>query len=306
MSSDGGKTARMSAETIRAMLDRYRVTSGAGFKLAGCDPDDIFPGDLPKDDGASLLTHGIQRLARLQDRLFATRRSSLLVVLQAMDTAGKDSTIKHVMSGVNPQGVAVTAFKAPSPEELGHDFLWRVSRALPARGMIGIFNRSHYEDVLVTRVHPDLLERTGLPSDLIGKPKFWDKRLQDIRDFERHLTREGTQIVKIFLNISKEEQRRRLLARLDDPQKNWKFEVGDLKERALWPAYTQAYEAAIRATARKRAPWYVVPANHKWFARMVVVEIIIAALRELDLRSPTPTKEQLAAFEKAREALGEA
>ena len=288
------------AEMVAGLADRYRVSSGEGFRLADHDPAEIHPTALTKPTAAKLLHHGVLRLSRLQEKLYAEKKTAVLVVLQAMDTAGKDSTIKHVMSGVNPQGVSVTAFKAPSAEELGHDFLWRVSRALPAQGTIGIFNRSHYEDVLVTRVHPDLLG--GAPPAAGGR-KLWEQRFQDIAAFERHLTREGTRIVKVFLHLSRDEQKKRLLARLDDPAKAWKFEAGDLKERDLWPAYMRAYQAAIAGTARKRAPWFVVPADHKWFARLVVVEIINATLRELHMEPLRPDKEQTATFAEARRRL---
>ena len=300
-SREGDEAPRFGRKTIGHLLDRYRVSPGGGFSVGDHASDDLFPAGLTKASAAKLLGHGVLRLSRLQERLYASKTAAVLVVLQAMDTAGKDSTIKHVMSGVNPQGVGVTAFKAPSAEERAHDFLWRISAALPERGMIGIFNRSHYEDVLVTRVHPDLLP-AGLP-DRPGQPKFWDHRLRDIVAFERHLAREGTRVVKIFLNVSRDEQKKRLLARLDDPTKTWKFAASDLRERALWPAYMQAYEAAIAATARRRAPWFVVPADRKWFARLVVVEIINATLAELALRPPRPSREEAATFAEARRAL---
>ncbi len=217
-----------------------------------------------------------------------------------MDAAGKDSTIKHVMSGVNPQGVSVTSFKAPSAEELAHDFLWRISRALPARGTIGLFNRSHYEDVLVSRVRPDILAAADLPKSVSHDPAIWDRRLADIAAFERHLVNEGTQIIKIYLHLGREEQKKRLLARLDEPGKTWKFEVGDLKTRALWPAYHDAYQAAIRATATSDAPWFVIPADRKWFARWVVVEAINECLGGLDLDRPEPTADERAAWDAAR------
>ena len=250
-----------------------------------------------------LLQEGIARLAEQQELLYAGATWSLLIVFQAMDAGGKDSTIKHVMSGINPQGVAVTSFKAPGPEERAHDFLWRVSGALPARGMIGIFNRSHYEEVLVTRVHPDLLDTQALPASLRGGPTFWERRLEDIAGFERHLTRQGTVVLKFFLNVSQDEQKRRLMARLDDPAKHWKFDAADLRERERWGDYMDAYGHAIAATASPEAPWFVVPADQKWFTRLVVVTAINEALAKLELhaiRLPQDMANELAA---ARERL---
>jgi PPK2 family polyphosphate:nucleotide phosphotransferase len=205
-------------------------------------------------------------------------------VFQAMDAAGKDSTISHVMSGVNPQGVAVTSFKQPGSEDLSHDFLWRIHRALPARGMIGIFNRSHYEEVLVTRVHPDLITRQHLPESCASNPHFWEHRIEDIAGFERHLARQGTRILKFFLNVSKGEQKKRFFDRLDEPEKNWKFSASDVVERGYWDKYMDAYGAAIAGTATEHAPWFVVPADHKWFARLVVISAIIETLEKLDLK----------------------
>ncbi len=283
-----------------AMLDRYRVVSGEGFKLAERATDDLFPQDLVKEAAENLLAQGIRRLAALQEKLYAQGTASVLVVLQAMDAAGKDSTIKHVMSGVNPQGVSVTSFKVPSEEELAHDFLWRIARALPARGMIGLFNRSHYEDVVVGRVRPETLLRARLPKRVAQDPAIWERRLDDIAAFERHLVNEGTRIVKIYLHVGREEQKKRLLARLDEPRKTWKFDVGDLKTRALWPAYHDAYQAAICATATRDSPWFVVPADRKWFARCVVVQAIVDCLESLDLDLPAPTDEERAALKQAR------
>ncbi len=219
-----------------------------------------------------------------------------------MDAAGKDGTIKHVMSGVNPQGVQVTSFKAPGPEELAHDFLWRANRALPQRGHIGVFNRSHYEEVLVVRVHPELLERQHLPTELLGK-RLWDQRLEAIATFERYLTRQGTVVLKFFLNLSKQEQRRRFLERLEEPDKHWKFSASDLAERAYWDDYQRAYQEAIAATAAPHAPWFVVPADNKWFTRLIVVAAMIEALEALDLNLPAPTPEQQAALDMARQKL---
>ena len=227
----------------------------------------------------------------------------MLVVFQAMDAAGKDSTIKHVMTGVNPQGIAVTSFKQPGPEDLAHDFLWRVTRALPGRGTIGIFNRSHYEEVLVARVHPEILAKQRLPPALTGGKRFWDNRLQDIGGFERHLGRQGTKVLKFFLHVGRDEQKRRFLDRLDEPDKHWKFSAADLGEREGWDDYMAAYEAAIGATATEEAPWFVVPADHKWFMRLVVVAAIVEALRDLDLSVPAVSPEVRDSFAAARAAL---
>ena len=270
---DAALVRKSQAETV---LKRYRVTDGEGFRLRDHDPSDSRRHAIGRDQADGLLADGIERLSELQTKLFADGRRSLLVVLQAMDAAGKDGTIKHVLTGVNPQGVQVTSFKAPGPEALAHDFLWRIHAHVPKRGEIGIFNRSHYEEVLACRVHPELLSRQKLPEQKIGR-KFWQHRLADIVAFETYLARQGTGII----NISKAEQRQRFLARLETPQKNWKFNAADLKERAVWDDYQIAYEAAIAATASRHAPWYVVPANDKWFAHLVVVAAMIHALEEL-------------------------
>ncbi len=293
-------SVKLADKQVRAMLDRYRVTSADGFTLAERGTDDVFPEGLHKDQAEGLLARGIARLSDLQARLYAQGTTSLLIVLQAMDAAGKDSTIKHVMSGVNPQGVSVTAFKAPSEVELAHDFLWRITRALPARGTIGLFNRSHYEDVLVGRVRPEILAQSRLPKGVAHDIGIWDRRLGNIAAFERHLVNEGTRVLKIYLHLGRDEQKKRLLARLDEPNKTWKFQASDLKTRALWPAYHDAYGAAIRATATPDAPWFVVPADRKWFARWVVVEAINDCLGSLDLDLPAPTAGDRAALEQAR------
>jgi PPK2 family polyphosphate:nucleotide phosphotransferase len=227
----------------------------------------------------------VARLADLQDKLYAHNQWSVLLVFQAMDAAGKDSTIEHVMSGVNPQGCQVYSFKQPSAEELDHDFLWRSTKCLPERWRIGIFNRSYYEEVLVVRVHPEILERQKLPPQLVDE-HIWDERLDDIAAFERYLAHNGTVVLKFFLNVSRDEQKRRFLQRLDQPDKNWKFEAADVSERAHWDDYMKAYEAAIRATASRRAPWFVVPADNKWFTRLVVAAAIVDALQRLDLAYP--------------------
>ena len=286
------------------MLERFRVEEGAGFRLADYPTDNAAPDLIDKEAAKVLLRDGIARLALQQELLYANGTWSLLVIFQAMDAGGKDSSIKHVMSGVNPQGVAVTSFKAPGPEDLAQGFLWRISRALPARGMIGIFNRSHYEEVLITRVHPELLDRQGIPASLRGDPAFWDRRLDDIAAFERYLARQGTAVLKIFLNVSPEEQKSRFMDRLNDPTKHWKFDPADLAERDRWDDYMDAYGHAIAATATASAPWFVVPADQKWFARLVVVEAINEALAKLDLRAPSLSASSEEALAAARDALG--
>jgi PPK2 family polyphosphate:nucleotide phosphotransferase len=264
----------------------YRVADGRGFRLKDVDPGDTAHLESEDEDAAKeVLKDGIELLAEYQDMLYAQDRWAVLLVFQAMDAAGKDGTIKHVMSGVNPQGVQVYSFKAPSEEELDHDYLWRCMRNLPERGRIGIFNRSYYEEVLVARVHPEILERQKLPPRLVGKA-IWDERYEDIRTFERYLSRNGVVIRKFFLHVSKAEQKRRFLARLDEPEKNWKFSVGDVVERRFWKDYQRAYEDAIRATASKHAPWYVVPADHKWFTRLTVAAVIVDTLAQLELHYP--------------------
>jgi len=257
---------------------------------------------LDKDEVKALLAEDAKRLGELQGRLYAEDKWSVLIVLQGMDTAGKDGVIEHVMAGVNPQGCVVHAFKAPSAEEIDHDFLWRSAVRLPERGRIGIFNRSHYEEVLVVRVHPDLLARQKLPPSLMGKD-IWEHRFKDIRGFERHLARSGTVVLKFFLHISREEQRQRLLARLDEPAKRWKFSAGDIAERKLWDKYMAAYEDAIRATSRDEAPWYVVPADNKPFARLVVARAIVDALSRLDLKYPKVDAAALKEMQKIKATL---
>ena len=264
----------------------YRVTKGSSFRLAQVDPADT--GRLESADAKrakEVLQRGVELLAELQDKLYAQDRWAVLLVFQAMDAAGKDGTIKHVMSGVNPQGCQVYSFKQPSHEDLDHDFLWRCVRCLPERGRIGIFNRSYYEEVLVARVHPEILAGQKLPPELVTK-RIWDERLEDITNFERHLARNGVVILKFFLHVSKAEQKRRFLARLDEPAKNWKFSPSDVAERRHWKEYQRAYEEAIRGTAAKHAPWYVVPADHKWFTRLVVAAAVVDALADLGLSYP--------------------
>ncbi len=296
-------SAKIDARQTEDLLDPFRVTSGDGFKLERFATDGPIPDFIDKAAADALLKRGVERLSELQELLYANGTWSLLLVFQAMDAAGKDGTIKHVMTGVNPQGIAATSFKAPGPEDLAHDFLWRPTRALPARGMIGVFNRSHYEEVLIARVHPKILAAEHLPPSLIERKKVWDHRLQDIAGFERHLGRQGTRVVKFFLNVSRAEQKKRFLARLDHPDKNWKFNPGDITERGYWDDYMAAYEAAIAATATKAAPWFVVPADQKWFMRFVVVEAINEALAGLGLKPVQPTPEQAAQFAEGRRAL---
>jgi PPK2 family polyphosphate:nucleotide phosphotransferase len=261
-----------------------------------------YDGPLSKNDAAGELAEGLQQLRECQEMLYAQDTFSLLVILQAMDAAGKDSTIKHVMSGVNPQGCQVFSFKQPSAEELDHDFLWRAHRALPERGRIGIFNRSYYEETLVVRVHPELLARQRLPS---AKPteKFWKRRFDDINHFERYLTENGTSVVKVFLNVSKQEQKERFLERITEPEKHWKFSAADVQERAHWDDYMAAYEDVFRHTSTDHAPWYVVPADRKWFTRLTVAAILVAALRRLDLHYPRLNAEHMRQLEEARRQL---
>lgn len=284
------------------MVKRFRVTDGDDFKLKRFDPGDTCGLALDKNGASELLQTGVKRLRDLQERLFAEKRWSVLIVLQAIDTAGKDGTIEHVMSGVNPQGCEVTSFKAPSSLELRHDFLWRTTCALPERGEIGIFNRSYYEEVLVVRVHEELLRKQGLPPKLIGK-HVWRDRFESIRDFEKHLARNGTVVLKFFLNLSKDEQRRRFLSRIDEPDKNWKFEPADLAERKHWDDYQAAYQDAIAETATKHAPWHVVPADNKWFTRLIVAATIVDRLEKLDPQFPVVDDEARKVMAKARKEL---
>ena len=278
--------ARPTLKRLERLLDPYYVTKGRKFRLADVDPDDT--GGLKsefKDDAKDLLAQGVQALSDAQERLYAQDRWGVLLIFQAMDAAGKDGTIKHVMSGVNPQGVQVNSFKKPSEEELDHDFLWRCARVLPERGRIGIFNRSYYEEVLVVRVHEALLERQRLPEQVRGKD-FWQRRYQDIRGFERYLARNGFLILKFFLHVSKKEQKKRFLERLDTPEKHWKFSAADVAERAHWDDYARAYEQMIRHTASPHAPWLVVPADNKWFTRLAVAGAIVREMSRLKLHYP--------------------
>ena len=288
-------------------VEPFRVTDGGKFRLADYPTDWTGGHEIEKEDGKALLEDGKKRLFELQERLYAADSWSVLMILQAMDAAGKDSTIEHVMSGVNPQGCQVHSFKAPSPEELDHDFLWRTAKALPERGRIGIHNRSYYEEVLVVRVHPEFLGGQRLPENGFGKkpdsPKFWAERLEAIADHERHLARSGVKIMKFFLHVSKEEQKQRQLERIDDPTKNWKFNARDVEERAFWADYMAAYEEAIRATAAPHAPWYVIPADRKWFMRLAVMAATIAEMESLDLKFPELSDAAKAKLMTARKAL---
>ena len=279
----------------------YRITQGEKFRLKDYDPEDT--GGLKDKHGThGLLQHGVETLRHLQEKLYAQNRWGMLVIIQGMDAAGKDGLISHVMSGVNPQGCDVWSFKQPSNEELDHDFMWRCHKVVPARGKIGIFNRSYYEEVLVARVHPDLLQNEKLPAKLITK-KIWDERYEDINAFEQYLTRNGILVLKFFLHLSKKEQKKRFLVRLEDPQKNWKFSMADVKERGYWKQYQNAYEETIQNTANKNAPWYVIPADNKWFTRAVAAMAMVAALNELNLTFPDVEKSKQKELEKVRESL---
>jgi len=278
------------------------ATPGKRFRLKDFDP--AYSGEYKTEEHArARLKENTQRLAKYQDLLFSAHTHALLIVLQAMDAAGKDGTIKHVMSGVNPAGCQVFSFKKPSAEELGHDFLWRTNRELPERGRIGIFNRSYYEELLVVRVHPELIAQEHLPHFKAPGRKFWEHRFESINDVERHLVRNGTVILKFFLNVSKQEQAKRLLARLDDPKKNWKFSEADLHERLRWDDYMRAYEDMIAHTSTEHAPWHIIPADCKWITHLTVSDTIVETLKELKLEYPSVTPEQRAQLAKARAAL---
>jgi len=283
------------------LADRYCITDGEKFRLKDFDPAET--GKLhDKENASELLDDGIKLLSRMQEKLYAQDRWSLLIVLQAMDAAGKDGVVKHVMSGINPQGCDVHSFKAPSNEELDHDYLWRAHKAVPERGKIGIFNRSYYEEVLVVRVHQQILASQKLPPSLATK-SIWEERFEDIRRFERYLTRNGVLIIKFFLHLSRKEQKKRFLERLEDSKKNWKFSMADVKERGFWKDYQAAYDDAIRNTATKFAPWYVVPADNKWYTRLVVASAIISTLDRLNLNFPDTDKEVKKELQKIRAGL---
>jgi PPK2 family polyphosphate:nucleotide phosphotransferase len=270
------------------LVKRYRIADNKLFRLAEIRPDDTWK-LKSKEHAHEWQEKGVERLSELQGKLYAQNQWALLLIFQGMDTAGKDGTIKHVMSGINPQGCEVTSFKTPSTEELDHDFMWRSTRRLPERGRIGIFNRSYYEEVLVVRVHPELLRGEKLPPSLVTKD-IWQERFEDINALERHLTRSGIIVRKFFLHLSKQEQRQRLLSRLELPEKHWKFSLDDIRERQKWSSYARAYEQMIRHTATDCAPWFVVPADHKWFTRLVVAEVIVDALESLELSYPTVSR----------------
>lgn len=299
------RTLDAASAKLRAALDGFRVTSGLGFDLDAFRSDDLPEGMPQKKDASRILKAQKKKLASLQELLYANGTWSLLAIFQALDAAGKDSTIKHVASGINPQGVSVASFKAPGPEDLAHDFLWRISRALPARGMIGLFNRSHYEEVLVARVHEEILKKQALPRDLAGKENLWSARIADIANFEAYLGRQGTHIVKFFLNVGRDEQKRRFLDRLDRPEKTWKFDPLDLRERDLWPKYRSAYQDAIGGTATGKAPWYIIPADRKWFTHLLVAEALLEVLEGLDLEQPRIAASARPDLEDARRQLME-
>ena len=291
-------------DRIEKYIDPFRITKGKGFKLKDFDPADTCGLTMGKGEAAELLQRGTEWLAEEQDILYAQNRWSLLLVFQAMDAAGKDGTIKHVMSGVNPQGCQVFSFKQPSWEDLDHDFLWRYVKCLPERGRIGIFNRSYYEEVLVVRVHEHILKRQKLPTPLVSK-RIWDERLFDIAHFEDYLTRQGTIILKFFLHVSRREQKKRFMERLDRPDKHWKFSASDVHERKFWGDYMHAFEEAIRVTASQHAPWFVVPADNKWFARLLVAAAIVEAVERLDLAYPTVDAEKQKELQTIRAALSQ-
>ena len=287
----------------RKYSEPFRITDGAKFRLKKIDPAETLDFEPDEKERAEEgLAQGVELLRTLQDKLYAQDRWAVLIIFQAMDAAGKDGAIKHVMSGVNPQGCEVSSFKAPSAEELDHDFLWRCARRVPERGRIGIFNRSYYEETLVVRVHPEYLSGQKLPQKTKLKD-LWKQRFKDISNFERHLTHSGTMVLKFFLHISKEEQRQRFLKRIEDQEKNWKFSLKDVEERQHWDEYMAAYEDTIRHTASKYAPWYVVPADNKWFTRLVVASAVVHNLNALDLEYPSLTKEELKELENAKQAL---
>jgi PPK2 family polyphosphate:nucleotide phosphotransferase len=284
------------------LIEPLRVPSGKPVNLRR-DHDPAYTDDLiDKKDAAGLMDQGVARLSEAQEMLYAQNIHALLVVIQGMDACGKDGTIKHVMSGVNPQGCQVFSFKVPSAEEYDHDYLWRFHRALPERGRIGIFNRSYYEDVLVVRVHPEILARAQLPPEE-KKAGIWKRRFRQINEFERNLVENGTRVVKLFLNVSKEEQRKRFLKRIDRPEKNWKFSAADVAERAYWDDYQRAYEDMLRHTSTERAPWYVIPADKKWFAHVAVATVLNEAMRQIAPAFPSLSPEHLAELAEARQLL---
>ncbi len=288
----------------RRLTEPFRVSKGKHFRLKDVDPNDTleFTKDADKSRAKEALTTGVAAMAELQDKLYAQDKWALLLIFQAMDAAGKDGAIKHVMSGVNPQGCQVFSFKSPSSEDLDHDYLWRCMKSLPNRGHIGIFNRSYYEEVLAVRVHPEFLAKQRVPPQLVGK-KIWSERFEDIRNFEQYLARNGVVVRKFFLHVSKKEQKRRFLERIDDPKKNWKFSSNDAAERAYWDDYMNAYEEMIQETATKHAPWYVVPADNKWFTRVIVGAAVVDTLADLDLAYPKVGEDKLKELATAKSKL---
>lgn len=295
-----GKVSQPTAKQLKQYVDPFRIDGSREFHLKSHKPAE--KGDLDKNDAHKIIDANRGRLRELQEKLYAHDRWSVLLIFQGMDAAGKDSAVEHVMSGINPQGCQVFSFKQPSTKELDHDFMWRSSICLPERGRIGIFNRSYYEELLIVRVHPEVLAKERLPQELVTR-NIWRERFEDISAFERYLARNGTLILKFFLNVSKEEQRKRFLDRLDEPAKYWKFSLGDVAERKLWDKYQAAYQDLIRNTSAKHAPWHVVPADHKWFARVVISSAIVSAMEKLDLRFPKIEEVAEAEFRKARTAL---
>lgn len=287
---------------LEKLCARFRIDKPDDFRLRDIDPADCCGLSIEKDEAKEMLAESVKRMSKLQEKLYAQDRWAVLLIFQAMDAAGKDGAIKHVMSGINPQGCQVFSFKAPTSHELDHDFMWRTTIALPERGRIGVFNRSYYEEVLVVRAHPDILGRQKLPESLVGKD-IWKERFEDIRAFERYLARNGTLILKFMLHVSKEEQARRFLERLEDPAKNWKFSMGDVEERRRWDDYMRFYEDCIRQTSRPHAPWFVVPADNKWFTRLVISSAIVEAMEALDLHFPHVDDRALAGMQQARQAL---
>ncbi|HEY2582460.1 MAG TPA: polyphosphate kinase 2 family protein [Mucilaginibacter sp.] len=289
---------------MKDIIDKFKITDGKNFSLGDFDAD--YSAGLKKEDSEDILKDLIEQTSALQSALYAADRFALLILFQAMDAAGKDGAIAHTMSGLNPQGCEVYSFKQPSAEELDHDFLWRHDKAMPERGRIGVHNRSHYENVLVTKVHPELLLKERLPCIKNAKDankKFWDQRFESIRSFEQHLTRNGTVIIKFFLHVSKDEQRERFLQRIDDPDKNWKFSASDIYERKFWDDYMDAYEKAIKETATEHCPWYVLPADKKWFTRIAISTIILDTLKSLKLTYPVLPKEEKEKLEEAKKTL---
>ena len=281
-------------------ISNYVVKQNSKIDLSKLSTKDS-AGIKSKDEAKDLLEKNIDKMIGLQDKLYATDRYSVLLIFQAMDAAGKDSTIKHVMSGLNPQGTQVYSFKQPSKEEMDHGYLWRITKSLPERGRIGIFNRSHYEEVLVVKVH-ELLKYQRIPSELIDD-KIWQRRYEQISSFENYLYENGTIVIKFFLHVSKDEQKERFLARVNDQSKNWKFSAADIEERKYWNDYQKAYEEAISATSKKNAPWYIIPADKKWFARLLVSQIIVDTLKKINLEYPVLSKEQIAELQKCKESL---